>query len=392
MEEVVQVIFEKANKFLDALLPLPPQRDLTPGVEYALFPFAHRNRTEFDYFAPSTKFFRGISLDKLGPDATQTTSAREAVFELIKASVSDEGYKKINQIRLLEKVLTAREAANPRNPRFIVRNPDYYYVSIFGTLTTEGKLSADHPWGWRLEGHHLSLHWTIVSGKIVSSTPQFIGTQPMVVKQGEGVSGVLPGGEHIDLPDGSRVLGIEEALAWDLIKTLTPTQLDKAWISVPWDNETNNAKNSAKDRTLHRLEDRGILYSDLNLNQQEILQNLIRAHASIQHHFLVEERLRKIENAGWARLKFSFQGGPQISEIIEAINSGNKIDYFGAGRSLAYRIRHIDLFVIEYVNKAYTAPEFKPDHQHAVWRDFHNDWGLNHLPTKKRKYYVLYEK
>ena len=44
--------------------------------------------------------------------------------------------------------------------------------------------STAAPWGWRLEGHHLSLNFTLVPGKPVAVTPAFLGANPAEVRVG----------------------------------------------------------------------------------------------------------------------------------------------------------------------------------------------------------------
>ena len=62
----------------------------------------------------------------------------------------------------LENILGELENNGPN-----VRNPEWYFVSVFGTPAKTGK------WGWRIEGHHLSLNFTLDGGKVIASTPNF---------------------------------------------------------------------------------------------------------------------------------------------------------------------------------------------------------------------------
>ena len=73
----------------------------------------------------------------------------------------------------LEQIL--RELEKGRGP---VRDPELYYLTIFGKPDDRGK------WGWRVEGHHLSLNFTLEDGKIVAATPAFFGSNPGEVRQG----------------------------------------------------------------------------------------------------------------------------------------------------------------------------------------------------------------
>ena len=73
----------------------------------------------------------------------------------------------------IEAVLRALESGGRMD-----RDPATYFFSIFGTP------SPDDAWGWRVEGHHLSLHLTIVDGTAVASSPYFFGSNPAQVRTG----------------------------------------------------------------------------------------------------------------------------------------------------------------------------------------------------------------
>ena len=63
---------------------------------------------------------------------------------------------KTKNIRLLDQVLFDES----RNP---IRDQEAYFFSIFGEPTAKD-------WGWRVEGHHLSLNFTVHDGQVASST------------------------------------------------------------------------------------------------------------------------------------------------------------------------------------------------------------------------------
>ena len=60
----------------------------------------------------------------------------------------------------------------------LLRDPENYAVTVFGTP------GPGAPWGWRLEGHHLSLNFTLVPGKPIAVTPAFFGANPAEVRSG----------------------------------------------------------------------------------------------------------------------------------------------------------------------------------------------------------------
>ena len=101
--------------------------------------------------------------DVLTPDA----------LALLQSGTSAAGYKAATTIMSLEAIL--KELEKESGP---VRNPGWYFVSVFGTPATTGK------WGWRIEGHHLSLNFLVDNGQVVSATPCFFGANPATVMHG----------------------------------------------------------------------------------------------------------------------------------------------------------------------------------------------------------------
>ncbi|HEU4688436.1 MAG TPA: DUF3500 domain-containing protein, partial [Vicinamibacterales bacterium] len=162
------------------------------------------------------------------PLKAMSATQRSAAMALLRAGLSEKGYTKAEAIRGLEVVLAGIE----RNPT--VRDPDLYYVSIFGTPV------ADGTWGWRFEGHHLSLNWTFVQGRSIAPTPQFFGSNP----------DAAPSGQR----NGVRVLAAEQDLARALLGSLSEAQRAQAVIgaTAPADIFSGSKRKAAM------LEERGI--------------------------------------------------------------------------------------------------------------------------------------
>ncbi len=108
------------------------------------------------------------------PFKSMPAPARAAAHELMKASLSTVGYAKAVNVIRLETVLRQLETFGG-----LMRDSENYSVTVFGTPD-----SAGAPWGWRLEGHHLSLNFTLVPGKPVAVTPAFFGANPAEVRSG----------------------------------------------------------------------------------------------------------------------------------------------------------------------------------------------------------------
>src|SRR5690606_27390608 len=103
----------------------------------------------------------------------------------------------------LEEVLYLLEGGE-RDYRRARRDPGKYYLSVFGKPEERGT------WGWRVEGHHLSLNFSVEDGEVVATTPEFFGANPGTIDAG--------------LNRRIRVLGPEEDLARQVLKVATPEQ------------------------------------------------------------------------------------------------------------------------------------------------------------------------
>ena len=103
-----------------------------------------------------------------------TADQRKLARASLVAGTSEAGYKDVTTIMSLESILADLEKG--KGP---VRNPQWYFFTVFGKPTKTGR------WGWRVEGHHLSLNFTVDAGKVVSATPSFFGANPAEVKSGK---------------------------------------------------------------------------------------------------------------------------------------------------------------------------------------------------------------
>src|ERR1700678_1172023 len=175
------VMSDAAKAFLAALPP-----DLKAR---ATFSFDDEERFNW-HFIPRVR--KGLAFREMAPGPRQLAHA------LLAAGLSQQGGIKADTVMSLDQVLKEIEV-NPVNER----DPEKYYFSIFGEPSETGT------WGSRVEGHHLSLNFTIVNGRVASS-PSFFGANPAEVR---GTS-----------RNGLRTLKREEDLARDLVKRVTDAQ------------------------------------------------------------------------------------------------------------------------------------------------------------------------
>src|SRR5690606_27934287 len=159
-----------------------------------------RAKATFDFDDPERFNWHFIPRERKGAVLKAMTPEQKKLFQgLLRAGTSTSGYDKASGIMALESILREIENDGRR-----IRDPELYYVSIFGDPAETGK------WGWRIEGHHLSINYTIENGKVVAETPIFFGANPAKV----------PSGAH----EGLRTLAAEEDVARELYLTFKDEQ------------------------------------------------------------------------------------------------------------------------------------------------------------------------
>ncbi len=299
-----QDLSDLANSYLNSLSPELKSK--------SLFSWQDNERYNMN-FVPTRR--QGPSLNDF--DGSQ----KSAALALLKASLSVEGYRKSREIMELENVLYKIENNNPG------RDALDYHFCIFG------EPAADSFWGWRFEGHHLSLNFTSDDQKIVSSTPSFMGTNPAIVN----VQGF----------DKNQVLKLETDLGFALVNSLDQEQLALARFSqsAPREIITGN------DRKVTTIEPRGIYYHSLSATQQDAFMKLLNVYLDNYHPDFSSALRARIKAAGMDKLSFAWAGSLK------------------PGKGHYYRIQGPTL-LIEYDNIQNNA-----NHVHSVVRDLTNDYG-----------------
>ena len=133
----------------------------------------------------------------------EMTPAQQAAAHISPQAHEQWGYIQAQTIMSLEAILKEIEGPNGA----MVRDSELYYFTIFGTPGDK------EPWGWRVEGHHLSLNFTVSGDKGAVGGPTFMGANPGEVRTGPR--------------KGLRALGHEEDLGRKLVKMLSDDQKKK---------------------------------------------------------------------------------------------------------------------------------------------------------------------
>jgi hypothetical protein len=266
---------------------------------------------------------------------------REATTQLLRSALSDAGVDKVHALMALEIALRELEASGSR------RDPGNYSIALFGTPAAASPAAGvrEQPWGWRIEGHHLSLHFPLEGDRYLSTLPQFMGANPALVPRD-----ISKGGPK----HGTRVLAQEEDLARPLMAALPARERAVALFDQrPYgDIVTRNAQK------LSPLTPVGVAWPQLPAAEQALLLRLVRAFAEHLRPELVEQRLQRVRAGGLDALRFGWAGSLQ------------------RGEPFYFRIQGA-AFLIELDNSG-------GNHIHSVWRDFEGDWGRDVLAEHYR--------
>ena len=257
-----------AGLFLDSL---SPDQKAT-----ATFPFESEERMRW-HFIPNETFPRkGLMIKDMNE------AQRRLAHDLLRSGLSARGYLKVTTIIELEDILKAIETGGK-----MARNKEEYLFSVFGTPAAKGR------WGWRVEGHHISLRFAVADGAVASniaSSPMFLGSNPAEVQDGPKEGSTRAGRRRRCRPCARASL---------------PADLQKQAIVnpvAPSDIVTMN-KND-----ITPLPDQGVAYGAMGSQQQALLTKLIEAYTSNMEADLAAERMAKIKSAGMDKVRFAWLG------------------------------------------------------------------------------------
>ena len=286
------------------------------------------------HFVPDNSFQTGRGYRRNGLTYKEMTSEQRSLADaLLAASLSRSGYIQTKTIMSLEEVLRIKEEDTAGR-----RDVELYHVSVFGTP------SREDTWAWRLEGHHVSLHFLMKDGELASTSPTFFGANPHAILSGPRM--------------GTRPLGSLEDHARELMMALSDDLQKQALI----DEESYRDILTAADTRAH-LEGnpQGIPASQLDEKHYQMLLDTAAQYATTLPAEQAEQRMMRARNTPREQLFFAWAG---------SIEPG-KGDY--------YRIQAPD-FLIEYANT-----QNQNNHSHTVWRDFAGDFGRDVLAAHYRQ-------
>lgn len=300
-----------------------------PGEQRARasFAFDAAERLRF-HFIPTETFARqGVTIAEMG------LADRERAHVLLRTGLSQRGYMTATQIMETEGILRLLEGGRGQ----FARDPQEYYVSVFGTPTTSGT------WGWRFEGHHLSLQFTVVEGAITVSSPTFLAANPAEVPEGPR--------------RGMRALARQEDAGRALLGALDAEQRQAAIFQdvAPRDVVARVALD------IDPLAPIGVAAGAMTPAQRELLMEIVHAYTDVMADEIAVLRLATVQQAGIENIRFAWAGGTKRAEL----------SYF--------RVQG-PTFLIELTNTMND-----PNHIHSGWRDFGAEFGRDVLAAHMRE-------
>ena len=293
----------------------------------ATFDYEDEERFDFHYIPRERA---GVALKSLSP------AQRLLAHRLLATALSPRGMQRALDIMFLEKILFEAE----RRP---IRDPDLYYFTVFG------EPSSDSDWGFRVEGHHLSLNVSLRDGRLASTSPLFMGSNPAEVRDGD----------HL----GMKALPDEEALGRELLRSFSPADRSRVVIEP----EAPRDMLTAASREVELRERSGLPYRAMSGEQQELLLEIVESYARRLRQEIAEAELARIRAAGLDDIHFAWAGSAT------------------PGEGHYYRV-HGPTFLIEYDNVQNEA-----NHIHSVWRDLTGDFGLTEDPLARHYRDVSHE-
>jgi len=330
--EVNQSMVEAASALLATVASGPGGPETLLGFDRSknlALPLNDEAREDWAYW-PTER--AGVPLELM------TAKQRALTHELLTSVLSSRGYLKVVHIMQLEQILNLLDEGG------LPRSVGNYKLVFFGTP------SAQSPWAWRFEGHHVSLSVSVAPDG-VAVTPSFFGANPAQVR-----SGPLT---------GFRVLAAEEDLARELVTSLSDVQRGRAVISnqAPADIFTGNIRRERDqwNAWIASLQPEGIRVADLNEVQQHWVTRILEEVVASYRPELSGAYLSSIDPA---TLSFAWMGALE------------------RGAPHYFRLQGAD-FVFEYDNV-----QNEGNHVHSVWRDKSEDFGMrvlgSHYQTSHR--------
>ena len=354
-QNLVARMGEAAANFIASLVPDQQRK--------AVLDFANQERRTTWYYTPGLR--DGLPLSEM------ERHQQRLAHQLVATGLSRSGYVTAATIMGLETILDRLEEWHYPGRG---RDSALYYLVIFGRPDSKA------PWGWRFEGHHISLNYTIVDGRIVAPTPTFFGSNPAEAPLG-GVNILRPlaGVEDLarellhelseaqqataiitpaappDIVMSNRPRVVERALPLPTQQMMGQTMTEADWEAIKQRQQELGLTPEYLETLRYSATAKGLAAATMTAAQQEILTALIGEYIHRMPDEIAEVELAELQAQGTAGIHFAWAGG------------------LNRRQPHYYRLQG-SRFLVEYDNT-----QNDTNHVHSVWRDPEDDFGAQLL-------------
>ncbi|MEL6583535.1 MAG: DUF3500 domain-containing protein [Pseudomonadota bacterium] len=283
----------------------------------ATFAYDSRQRRAWNYMLGSRRA-PGLALEQMTPEQ------KEAALDVLASGLSPLGFEKALNIMLQQDILRDEWGKGAAD-----RNRERFSLMVFG------EPSLTQPWGWRWEGHHLTLSFTLRGEVVVGWTPSAFASEPNIVTSGP----------H----SGLMVLQEEEVLGRALYTDLSGQNRARALVNP---RSPANILTVAGREQRYAGDDRGAFVGDMTTTQADLVARLMEVYA-------VEWLPAPLADIQAARL------AANTPETMRFVWAGADLE----GDSIYYRF-HNEPVIVEFSNV-----RNQPLHLHTVFHDFGRGLG-----------------
>lgn len=308
----------------------------------------------------------------------QNAHQQGLAMQLVATGLSTAGFATVTTVMGLENVLDQIEGWGSRLGRRRGRDPGLYWLRLFGR-------PGDRVWAWRFGGHHISLNNLVIAGRLVATTPCFIGVDPARTELLGSTLRPLQGAEDAARElvralreDQFRQVLLHTSAVSDIVsgnrsqvchgdtmmhmqdlwrRPFSDPTLDDLVNDIDRRAEASSGYTEADHaRVAITIPPKGLSARDLDEEQRHLLRRLLTRYTG-----RAPQDLAAAHKAHYAR-----------DPVLDEIHFGwaGSID---EGEPHYYRVQGLDI-LIEYNNT-----QRNGNHAHSVWRDLRSDFGLNEL-------------
>jgi hypothetical protein len=215
-----------------------------------------------------------------------TEPQRTAAFGLMRAALSAKG------LQLSQDIMKLNHTLGELNQNNFSEYGEWLYW-----ITVMGEPSADKPWGWQVDGHHLIINYFVLGDQVVM-TPLFVGSEPLVA----------PSGKY----QGLKILQEEQSRGLAFRRSLTPAQQARAVLRTD-KTGNDNLTEAFKDNVV--LDYTGIPATELAPAQREAMVELAGLYVNTLDDGHARVQLADVR-AQLDRTHFSWIGGAADDSVF----------------------------------------------------------------------------